>query len=253
MRYTVQQLADLAGVSARTLRWYDKVGLLCPTRAENGYRVYDEAATDRLQQILFYRALGFQLSEIKPLLKEAQSDRLAALCRQRQALQTQLHTTQKLIETVEKTITSIKEGIPMSDQEKFEGFKKQLVKENEQKYGAEVRQKYGDAAADDANRKMMGLSEADYARMSALGTEILTKLTDAVSQKADPAGETGTEIAQLHKQWLAYTWNFYAPEAHAALAEGYVADERFAAYYNENACPGAAAFLRDAIVAFCKG
>lgn len=252
MEYTVNSLAQLAGVSARTLRWYDKIGLLCPVRAQNDYRIYNSDSVDRLQQILIYREMGFELTEIKVLLKQSEGDRLAALCRQKAALEEQLNRTMRLIETVENTIISIKEEIPMSDKQKFEGFKKNLVKENEEKYGAEARQKYGDKAVDESNRKMMGLCEEEYAAMTELGKEIISRLGAALTAGERPDGEAGKTIAQMHKEWLCYTWNFYSPEAHVGLAEGYVADERFTAYYDESAGKGAAAFLRDAIVSFCK-
>lgn len=251
MEYTVQQLARLAGVSARTLRWYDKMGLLRPAREQNGYRTYTVREVDRLQQILFYRELGFELAQIPALLAQDGPDRLAALERQKQALADQLARTRQLIATVDKTIASIREDTPMTDKEKFEGFKREQVETNETKYGKEVRGAFGDKAMDDANRKMMGLSQQQYTEMTGLAEQINRLLAAAVAAGADPAGEEGRQIAQLHKQWLAYTWNFYTPEAHAALAEGYTADERFTAYYDTQACPGAAVFLRDAVKAFC--
>lgn len=251
MEYTVQQLAKLAGVSARTLRWYDKTGLLRPGREENGYRVYTVREVDRLQQILFYREMGFELARIGELLMQDEADRLAALLRQKQALTDRQRQIERLIATVDQTIASIKEDLPMTDKEKFEGFQKEQVEQNEKQYGAEVRAAYGDEAMDAANRKRMSLSQAQYTQMTELAETINRRLAAAVAAGADPAGDEGRQIAQLHKDWLLYTWNFYTPAAHAALAQGYVADERFTAYYDAAACPGAAVFLRDAVCAFC--
>lgn len=132
--------------------------------------------------------------------------------------------------------------------ESFEAFKKQTVEENEARYGAEIREKYGDEAVDASNAKLMGLSETEYLTWTALGAQIQTSLAQAVRAGADPSGEAGTAIASLHRKWLSYTWKQYSPRAHRGLAEMYVADERFTAHY-DSAVPGCAQFLRDAIVA----
>ena len=154
----------------------------------------------------------------------------------------------RLIQSVEKTILSEKGKIAMSDKEKFEAFKKDLVRENEEKYGAEVRQKYGDRQADESNAKMMSLTREQYDQMQALAAEIQSGLEQAVMQKADPAGAAGQRLAQMHKEWLAFTWKQYSKEAHLGLAQMYVDDERFTAYY-DNRVKGCAAFLRDAVAA----
>ena len=80
MEYSIQELAKLAGVTTRTLRWYDQIGLLKPGRvAESGYRYYGDAQVDRLQDILYYRALGVELAQIRECLDDPAFDRLAAL------------------------------------------------------------------------------------------------------------------------------------------------------------------------------
>ena len=145
MGYTVRQLARLAGISPRTIRYYDEIDLLKPARVSAaGYRLYGQAEVDRLQQILFYRALGLELKKIKRLLSAPSFDELAALKEHRTKLLAKRRQVELLIANVEKTI-ALKEGkITMTDQEKFEGFKEELVAENEEKYGAEIRAKYDD-------------------------------------------------------------------------------------------------------------
>ena len=138
----------------------------------------------------------------------------------------------------------------MSDQEKFIGFKEKLIKENEEKYGQEVREKYGDDAVDASNAKLMGLTEDKYAEMQKLAEEIIASLVKAVG-KERPEGPEGQRIAELHRKWLSFTWPNYSKAAHAGLAEMYVADERFTAYYDQHK-KGAAQFLRDAITAYAK-
>lgn len=134
----------------------------------------------------------------------------------------------------------------MCDKEKFEGMKRDLVEDNERRHGTEVRGRWGDKAADEANRKMLNLSEAEFERFQELGRSINETLETAVNSGEDPAGPQGERVYGMHREWLGFTWNFYTSEAHRGLAEMYVADERFTAHYDGNV-PGCAAWLRDAI------
>lgn len=136
----------------------------------------------------------------------------------------------------------------MSDKEKFEGFKQKLVDDNEQKYGQEIRGKYGDTAIDESNRKLMNMSEADYAELENLGQKVLEVLAEAV-ETGDPSSELAQQAADLHKKWLCYHWKEYNKDAHAGLAQMYVDDERFTAYYDKEK-KGTAVFLRDAIMIY---
>lgn len=114
-----------------------------------------------------------------------------------------------------------------------------------------MRDRWGNAAAEDANRKMLKLSKAQFDRFQSLERESSSALEAAVQAAADPAGEEGRRMYELHREWLGFTWIFYTPEAHCGLAEMYVADERFTAYYDGNVA-GCATWLRDAIVAHTK-
>lgn len=252
MEYTVLKLGQLAGVSTRTLRYYDEIGLLKPGRiTESGYRVYGEREVDALQQILFYRELDMSLTDIKAILSSPSFDRLGALNSHLAALKKRRERLDRLIGSVEKTIAHEKGSMKMSDKEKFDAFKKDLVRENEQKYGREIREKYGDQAVNESNAKMMGLSQEDYDRMQSLAQQLTQGLEQAVLSGADPAGETGLRLAQLHREWLSFTWKQYSKEAHLGLADMYVQDERFTAYYDKQV-KGCAAFLREAIAAYVK-
>ena len=133
----------------------------------------------------------------------------------------------------------------MSDQEKFEGFKEKIVRENEQKYGKEAREKYGDEAVERSNRALLNMSKEDFQRMTELEQKMRTTLAEAFKE-GDLAGPLAQKAADLHKQWLMMVWGDYNKEAHAGLAQMYVDDERFTAYYDQEQ-PGTAAFLRDAI------
>ena len=250
MEYTVSALAKLAGVTPRTLRWYDREGLLRPLRVtESGYRIYGPEQVDRLQLILFYRALGLGLPAIRAILESPAFDRRAALQSHLAELEARRARLDDLIRTVRKTLAETEGGTAMTDLEKFEAFKRRAVEANEESFGREIRAKYGDAEADRANARILALTQEEYDQWKALGGEIHTALMAAVRTGEDPAGPEGQRIAALHRRWLSYSWEAYTPQAHRGLGELYVADPRFTAYYDWEG-PGCAAFLSRAIAAY---
>ena len=251
MEYTVQGLARMAGVTPRTLRYYDEIGLLVPVRARsNGYRVYGRAEVDKLQQILFYRALEVPLEEIARILAAKDFSNEAALEGHLQNLLAKRGQLDALIENVRKTLSAAKGEIEMRDPEKFEGFVETLIAENEEKYGAEIREKYGDAAAERSNAKLRKATKEDYAQAEALGTRMQEALKEAFAQ-GDPAGELAQRACDLHRQWLCFFWDDYTKAAHKGVTQMYVDDPRFAAYYDAIA-PGCAKFFRDAVNIYCE-
>ncbi|QNK41000.1 MerR family transcriptional regulator [Caproicibacter fermentans] len=251
MEYSIQKFAGLSGISTRTLRYYDEIGLLKPERlSSSGYRIYGDSQVRRLQQILFYRELGVSLDEIGRILDSPGFNAAEALRRHHELLLQQRARLNLLIHNVEKTLAFEKGEIFMADKEKFEGFKTELVKQNEQRYGKEIREKYGDEAVDQSNRKMLGMTQEQYVRFQALEQELNRALLKAF-QSGDPAGETAQHAADLHRRWLSYTWNHYTPEAHAGLVQMYVEDPRFTAYY-DRLQPGLTKFLKDAVTIYTE-
>lgn len=251
MKYTVGTLATLAGVSTRTLRYYDKLGLLKPeTINESGYRLYGEAQVDRLQQILFYRELDVELYTIKRILDAPSFEQGEALEAHLFALNERRDRLDALIETVKKTMAARKGEITMTDNQKFEAFKQNMIDENERKYGAEVRARYGDKAADESNTKISAMTKEQYEDTEALRKAVNEAIREAFAS-GDPEGELAQKACAMHKEWLMRYWSEYSPEAHMGVAQMYVDDPRFAAYYDAIA-PGCAQFLQDAIVAYCK-
>ena len=248
MEYTIQKLAQISGISTRTLRYYDELGLLKPKRINSsGYRIYGQKQVDRLQQILFYRELDVSLEEIKKILDAPNFDSQVALIKHHQKLLTKRQRLDLLIANVEQTLHCRKEGNKMTDQEKFTGFKQQLVAENEEKYGAEIRAKYGAETVARSNEKILHMTQEEYAQISALSAQVMDILL-AAYKTGDPAGTLAQQAADLHRQWLTFYWDQYSKEAHAGIAQMYVDDPRFTAYYDRHQ-PGLAAFLRDAV--FC--
>jgi len=247
MEMTVQKLAKLAGVSSRTLRYYDEMGLLKPLRVNSaGYRIYGAAQVDRLQQILFYRELGLELDRIKDVLERPDFDPKSALKDHHKALLERRRQMDVLIANVEKTIAYQEGRMEMTDKEKFEGFKKSMIDSNEARYGDEVRAKYGNETVEASNKKLQDMSEAEFNEAQALSEAILVKLAEAMAT-GQPDGALAQEVADMHKRWLSIYWPTYSGEAHAGLATMYVEDERFTAFYDDKCGEGAAVFLRDAV------
>jgi len=252
MEYTVQKLARLAGVSTRTLRYYDEIGILKPARiSSSGYRIYGPKEVDLLQQILFFRELGMDLGSIKKVVTDPSFDMTKALREHHVMLLAKREQLDLLIRNVEKTIASKEGRIEMTDCEKFEGFKQRLIDDNENKYGQEIRKKYGDDVVDKSNAYFKNMSKADFDRMNSLSEQILETLAEAMDT-GDPASPSGQKAAELHKQWISLCWGHYDKESHANLARMYVDDERFTAYYDDRVQPGAAVFLRDAIMIYTE-
>lgn len=235
MEYGIREVSELAGVSARTLRYYDEIGLLKPCRiSESGYRFYGERELELLQQILFYRERGFDLKEIRKALYQENFDILSALEEHLLELEKQQTLVEEMIATVKQTIAAKKGEVQMSQREKFEVFKKNLIDENEKTYGTEIREKYGHERVEESNRKMLHMSQADWEHFKRLEQEILEKLQSAVQAAAAADSVEAKEVVALHREWLCMTWpkNRYSPEAHKGLAAMYVADERFRKYYD---------------------
>lgn len=251
MKYTINKLSELAGISTRTLRYYDEIGLLSPKRiSSNDYRIYEQNDVDLLQQILFFRELGMSLDEIKKIIWSEDYDGMLALQGHLLELKAKREQIELLIANVEKTIATAKGEITMSNKEKFEGLKKNLLAENEKVYGKEIREKYGADVIDASNAKLMGLTARQYERSQALSRQINESLKSAFEQ-GDPASEFAQKVCELHKEWLGYFWKQYSKEAHLGLAQIYVDDPRFRKYYDDIAV-GCAAFLANALKIYCK-
>ena len=219
MEYSIRELSQLSGVTTRTLRWYDEIGLLKPAYvAESGYRYYREAEVERLQDILYYREL------------ECRKLRL-----------------DQLIQSVKDTIYAEEKQEMMNDEQKFEAFKKRAVEKHEECYGQEAREKYGDREVDEVQETMKNLTREQYQEWTCLGEEILQRLEAAVTKKVSPQSDEGRDITALHRRWLTLTGNRYDKEKHKGIANLYIMDERFTAYYDRKVA-GCAQFLRDAVV-----
>jgi MerR family transcriptional regulator, thiopeptide resistance regulator len=141
MAYSIKEIASLACVSSRTIRYYDEIGLLLPSfTGKNGYRYYDHRSLLMLQQILFFRRLEMPLKELASILEMPMFNSVEMLQNHRQSLQKELQHTRKLITTIDNTISMIKGDKEMTEQDLFIGF-------DEGKYAQEVEDRWGDTDA----------------------------------------------------------------------------------------------------------
>lgn len=250
----MSKLCKLSGTTARTLRYYDEINLLKPFKINSsGYRIYGMNEVDRLQQILFYRELGIGLDEIKSIIDNPNFNETEALSEHLSALKQKRVQLDLLIENVTKTIKKAKGEIAMTDKEKFEGFelhKKKLIEDNENQYGKEIRENYGDKVIDGSNEKILNMTVEQNQELETVTSELNETLKEAI-KTGDIKGELAKRVYELHKKWISFYWNKYSKEAHIGVARMYVEDHRFTEYY-DNISKGCAVFLRDVIEHHCN-
>ncbi len=199
MEYTILKLAKIANTSTRTLRYYDEINILKPKRINSsGYRIYGSEEVDRLQQILFYRQFGLELTEIKDILNNKEFNKINALSEHKKRLYEKREQIDILIKNIEKTIAASEGSTIMSDNEKFEGFKQKLINENEEKYGEEIRAKYGNDTIEKSNQKVKNMTKEESEKISALAQDMSKTLIEAI-KTGDPAGQMAQKAVQMHK------------------------------------------------------
>jgi DNA-binding transcriptional MerR regulator len=246
MAYTVGELAKHTGVTIRTLHHYDELGLVSPSaRTSAGYRLYDDSDVLRLQQVLFYRELGFPLDEIAAVLDDPAFDRAQALREQRQELMSRRARVDGMIAAVDAVLAGLEKGIPMKPEEitqLFDGFDPAAHEEE-----ARTRWGHTEEFKESARRtRAYGKPEWEQLKREAqANARELAALMQAGKPPADAAVQAAVEAHRQHITRWFYPCSY---TIHRALAEMYVADARFTANIDKEA-PGLARFLRDAILA----
>ena len=246
MGYSVGQVAGFAGVTVRTLHHYDDIGLLVPSeRSHAGHRRYSDADLDRLQQILFYRELGFPLDEVAALLDDPDADPRAHLRRQHELLTARIEKLRKMAAAVEQAMEARTMGIDLTPEERFEVF----GENDPEQYAEETEQRWGDTEAyAESQRRAATYTKEDWKRIQAQAAEWSERYI-ALMDAGEPAtGQAAMDLAEEHRRHIG-DWYYECGHAmHVCLAEMYVSDERFTAFY-DTMRPGFARHLHDAILA----
>jgi DNA-binding transcriptional MerR regulator len=238
----VKEVADLVGISVRTLHHYDEIGLLVPDEVtESGYRVYSDRNLELLQQILFFRELEVPLKKIKQIIQDPSFNQQEALELHRKLLLEKRSRLDRILATLDKTIQYSKGEIVMSNKEKFEGFDF-----SENPYEQEARERWGNEAVDRSKAKVGGMSKAEQEELGREMNELYRNLAEVRHEAPD------SEAAQTAiKQWyvLLNRMGNYSLEAFKGLGQMYVDDVRFTKNIDQFG-EGLAVFMRDAMAVY---
>ncbi|MBN2388926.1 MAG: MerR family transcriptional regulator [Anaerolineales bacterium] len=245
MAYTVKRLATLAGVSIRTLHYYDEIGLLKPESVRpNGYREYADESLLKLQQIRFYRELGLSLGQIKAIVTRPDFDALSALESHRQALQGQVERLGRLLRTVDDTILHLKGRKEMDRKQLFEAFSE----EQQEQYAKEAEQMYDPEIVRASQKKWKSYTAADKQRIGDEGNAAYQAIVAAI-----PLGPSSPEAQAGVERWRRHMDSFWTPglEQLLGLAELYNNDPRFKANFDK-VDPRLAEFMRAAVTIYVE-
>lgn len=219
-KFTVKQVAELSGVSDRTLRFYDEIGLLKPASiGENGYRYYEKEQLLALQQILFYRELGFELAMIQKIISKPDFDKIAALKSHREQLEKETEKTKALIETIDKTLAHLQKETPMKEKEMYNGFdpKKQA------EYEEYLISNYGDRAQkniEESKRRTKDWKKEDFEKVGRDYAEIHKALRLFLEKGVSVKDPQVQERIKAHYEVVNRFWTPNR-EAYIALGKNY--------------------------------
>jgi MerR family transcriptional regulator, thiopeptide resistance regulator len=251
---TISQLARLSKVTVRTLHHYDDIGLFrAGARTHAGYRLYQQEDLQRLQQILFFRELGFPLEEIRRILSDPTFDVCAALVMQRELLVEKISHLQRVLGAVDQALANNQESFMRPSPESEESNEKLSSAELFEVFGrdpseddAEVIQRWGDTEAQRGSSKRTALyRRAQWLTIKQESDQIVTDLAEVMARGVAAGEDPSTAIAERHRQHIERWFYPCSPTMHAALGQLYVQDPRFAAYY-DSVRTGLSAFARDA-------
>ena len=241
--YTVQRLADIAGVTVRTLHHYDRIGLLQPAeRSPAGYRHYGHRDLLRLQQILFYRELDFPLAQIKLILEAPGFNPIVALEQHRGLIQERIKRLEKLLTTIDRTINQYLEERMLTDKDLYEGFSTEEI----ERMKKEARESYGSEEVEQTEGRLKKMSKEQWKGIQAQGGEVTLRIAGLMDR--DPSETEVQEAIAGHHAWIE---NFYTAPAdlYRGLGQMYVENDEFRAFY-EQIKVGLAEFMRDAMTYF---
>jgi len=216
MEYTVKQLSRLAGISVRTLHYYDEISILKPSSiGSNGYRYYRQEALIYLQQILFYRELGLSLDDIRRIMENPDFDVNAALICHREALRNRIIRLEGLIQTVNDTLLHLKGKKEMTNKQLFDAFSE----EEQEKYALEAEVIYDPATVKASNRLWNSYSSEKKTQILNEGNQVYADLLAAM-----PLGAGSAEVQACVERWRRHMDYFWTPSLSqlVGLAENYI-------------------------------
>lgn len=228
MTYTVNKLAKLAGISIRTLHFYDEIGLLKPAYyGVNNYRYYEEAELLTLQQILFFRELGFQLSDIQKIISTPDFDKVTTLESHRKILEKNIEQTKHLLATIDKTIAHLKGKNTMKLDEIFEGFSKEKQKHYEDYL---VDHGVSQSVIHESKHRVKDWKKEDWLKVKADADQLHRDLIVAINLGLSP---TSAETQSLIKKHYQFTKLFWTPnrESYIGLSQLYSSHPDFEKFY----------------------
>lgn len=225
MSYSVGQVSAFAGVTVRTLHHYDKAGLLSPSdRSHAGYRLYSEADLVRLQQVLFYRELGFSLDEIAAIFKDPQANPLERLRARQRQLSEEIARLQRLVKVAERAIEVQKTGVSLTPQERFEVFGEITF---DLSYATEAELKW---AHSEGQREAMARATAhtkeDWRQLMGEAAAWRAELLAAFDEGEPSDGERAMDLAEEHRLHISRWFASCPPDMHRRIADDFVADPR---------------------------
>jgi DNA-binding transcriptional MerR regulator len=242
--YTIKEIAELAGVTTRTLRYYDQIGLLPPAEiGGNSYRYYNQDSLLKLQQILFFRELDVPLNEIQQIMNQPDFNLESALLDHRARLQKRSQRLETLITTIDQTIANLQGDRKMTAEELFEGF-------DESQYDGEVQERWGDSwQYAESEEKWTSYSKEEKAAIKAEGERLTVAMVSENPSAAPDDPGVQAAIAEYHAYINQYFYSCDLAQLRG-LADMWASDPRFSANYDQ-VRPGGAAFVREAVHIYC--
>lgn len=224
MAYTVKKLSELSGVTVRTLHFYEEAGLLKPAYyGSNGYRYYEEKELLQLQQILFFKELGFTLKQIQKVVGRSDFNQLAALHSHRKALSNEWEKIGQLLKTIDKTINHLKGEGKMKDQEIFDGFCITLVKKAKPGASYETAEEIVGKSIKNPTKSIEDVKkrgQAYYDDINKAAFQLFKELTFCIEKKLAPTSDEVQKIIQRHHELIERFHNT-TKEVYKAMAQLY--------------------------------
>ena len=249
MVYTVNKLAKTSGVSTRTLRFYDQIDLLKPAfYGDNRYRYYKEEQLLILQQILFFRELGFPLNDIQQILSSNDFDKIESLKTHRAAIEARVEVSKKLLKTIDTTISHLRGKLIMSDIEMYDGFDPKKQQEHE-KYMLEMGV-ISQQQIDESWEKVSDWKKSNWEAFKEEGEVLNQALAQAMVAQHQPQSEVMQGLVQKHYDWVKHFWT-PTKETYLGLGQMYLDHPDYRTFYDRYN-PGLTEHLVEAMKYFAE-